>query len=205
MAVFDTRGDACESAEMTTARKTALIAVLAAAAGCGGAKQDSTEPFEAARGGQSHDMAHRATSHDGAGHMGSGEADEVANEMGDDVAGMPPSLHRFHDALAPHWHAAHGPERMAGTCAAIGELRAGADAIVAAPAPERHDAAAWSAGGKQLAEAVTALDATCKAHDAAGFETAFGHVHEQFHGLLEAGGEPKHGDGDHDGSDHDHH
>ena len=78
---------------------------------------------------------------------------------------------------------------------------------MAAPAPERRDAAAWSAGGKQLAEAVNALAATCKGHDASGFETAFGHVHEQFHGLLEAAGEPEHGDhdGDHDGSDHDHH
>jgi len=124
--------------------------------------------------------------------MGSGEADEMA--------AMPPELQKFHAVLAPRWHAKHGPERIADTCGAIAEFRADADALVAAPAPAGRDTAAWSAGGKQLAEAVAGLDATCQAHDAAGFESAFAQVHERFHGLLEAG-EPRHGDHD----DHDQH
>jgi len=163
---------------MNTARNTLRVVVLAAGLGCGGAKPDS-EPLDTARPIQSH--ATRGGDH-GAG-MGAGEADEMA--------AMPPELQKFHAVLAPRWHAAHGPERIADTCGAIGELRAAADAVVAAPAPAGRDAAAWSAGGKQLAEAVAALDATCQAHDAAGFEPAFAQVHERFHGLLEAG-EPKH-------------
>lgn len=167
---------------MNAARKTLLmvgLVALAASSGCGGARSDSTEPL-AARNLQSHDTRHGDAAN---GHMG--EADEVA--------AMPPELQKFHAVLAPRWHAEHGPERIADTCGAIGELRAGADAVVAAPAG--RDAAAWSAGGKQLAEAVAALDATCQAHDAAGFEPAFAQVHEQFHGLLEAG-EPEHGEHD---------
>lgn len=174
---------------VNTARKTLLmvaLAALAASSGCGGARSDSTEPLEAARNLQRHDTR-RGDPDRGSdrGHMG--EADEMA--------GMPPELQKFHAVLAPRWHAQHGPERIADTCGAIGELRAAADAVVAAPAPAGRDAAAWSAGGKQLAEAVAALDATCQAHDAAGFEPAFAQVHERFHGLLEAG-EPKHGEHD---------
>jgi hypothetical protein len=193
MAVFDTRPSACESAEMKTARNTLLIAALVAGAGCGGAKRDSSEPLEAARNIQSHDTR---SGDPGMGRMGSDEADEMA--------AMPPELQKFHAVLAPRWHAKHGPERMADTCGALTEFHADADAITAAAAPAGHDADAWSAGGKQLADAVAALDAACKAHDAAGFEPAFARVHERFHGLLEAG-EPKHGDhADHDHTDHDH-
>lgn len=173
---------------MNTARKTLLMAALAAGTGCGGARSDSPEPLEAARDVQSHDTRHGDP---GKGHMEAGDEAGDADEM----AAMPPELQKFHAVLAPRWHAKRGPERIADTCGAIAELRADADAIVAAPAPAGRDAAAWSAGGKQLAEAVAGLDATCRAHDAAGFEPAFAQVHERFHGLLEAG-EPKHGDHD---------
>jgi hypothetical protein len=182
MAVFDTRPTACESAVMNTARKALLmvgLAALAASSGCGGARSDPAEPV-AARNLQRHDTRRGDAAK---GHLG--EADEVA--------AMPPELQRFHAVLAPRWHAEHGPERIADTCGAIGELRAGADAVVAAPAPAGRDAAAWSAGGKQLAEAVAALDANCQAHDAAGFEPVFAQVHERFHGLLEPG-EPEPGE-----------
>jgi hypothetical protein len=172
---------------MNTARKTLLMVALAAGGGCGGARSDPSEPLETARTVQSHDTRRGDA---GKGTLGSGEAGERA--------AMPPELQKFHAVLAPRWHAQHGPERTADTCAAIAELRADADAIVAAPAPAGRDAAAWSAGGKQLAEAVAGLDATCQAHDAAGFEPAFAKVHERLHGLLEAG-EPAHVDpGDHD-------
>jgi hypothetical protein len=173
---------------MNTARKTLLMVALAAGGGCGGARSEPSEPLETARTVQSHETRRGDP---GKGAMGAGEAGEMA--------AMPPELQKFHAVLAPRWHAQHGPERTADTCGAIAELRAGADAIVAAPAPAGRDAAAWSAGGKQLAEAVAGLDTTCQAHDAAGFEPAFARVHERFHGLLEAG-EPSHGDHDeHDG------
>ena len=155
------------------------MAALAAVAACGGAnKPDSTEPLEAARNTQRHETVHP-------GGPGGSEAGEMA--------GMPPTIAKFHATMAPHWHAAKGPARMADTCAAIAELRGEADAIVAAAPPDGSDAAAWSAGGKQLAGAVVALDGTCKASDAAAFEAAFAEVHERFHGLMAAaGGEHEH-------------
>jgi hypothetical protein len=81
---------------------------------------------------------------------------------------------------------------MTDTCAAIAELKTGADAILAAPPPDRGDTAAWAAGGKRLAESVTVLEGTCKASDAPAFETALAQVHERFHGLLATA------NGDHD-------
>lgn len=164
---------------MNTAPGVLLMVILAAGGGCGGAVPD--EPLDTARPIQSHDT--RRADH-GAGKAG-GEPDEMA--------GMPPELEKFHAVLAPRWHARSGPERMADTCGAIAEFHTTADAVAAAPAPTGRDAAAWSAGGKQLTEAVAALDTACKAHDAAGFEPAFTQVHERFHGLLEAG-EPAHHD-----------
>jgi hypothetical protein len=181
MAVFDTRRDACESAEMKTARNT-LLAVALAVVGCGGAKSDPGGPLESARDGQKHEIGHREP---GKGEPGKAEHDEMA---------MPAPIKAFHDVLAPRWHAARGPQRMADTCAALGEFHGDADAIAAAPAPQGRDAAVWSAAGVQLVDAVGRLDTACKAHDAAGFETAFAQVHERFHAAMEAGagehGEP---------------
>lgn len=168
---------------MNTARNTLLIVALAAVAvgtGCG-ARSDPSAPLEAARNPQFHDTRRGDP---GKGAM-AGEADEMA--------AMPPELQKFHAVLAPRWHAQRSPEQIADTCGAIAEFRADAEALAAAPAPAGRDAAAWSAGGKQLAEAVSGLDAACQAHDAAGFEPAFARVHERFHDLLEAG-EPKHAD-----------
>lgn len=166
-----------------------VLAALAAGSGCGGARSDPPAPLEAARSPQRHETRRGDP---GNGHMG-GEADEMA--------AMPPELQRFHAVLAPRWHARSGPERIADTCGAITEFRAEADALAAAPPPAGRDAAAWSAGGKQLAESVAGLDAACQAHDAARFEPAFAQVHERFHGLLEASG---HGERD-DHDDHDRH
>jgi hypothetical protein len=185
MTVFDTWRGACESAGMKTALMTAVVAAFACG---GGPRPDSTGPLETARNNQQHDTrGHHAGDMDRASRAGSGEAGEMA--------AMPPSVAKFHATLAPYWHAKQGPQRMTDTCAAMDEFRAGADAIVAAPPPEHGEAAAWSAGGKQLADAVTALAGTCKDSDAAGFETALTQVHERFHGLMAAAtGEQDHDD-----------
>jgi hypothetical protein len=170
--------------------KTALMAALAAVVACGGAsKPDSAAPLETARDSQKHETGHT-------GHMGGSGADEMA--------GMPPKIAKFHATLAPRWHAAQGPQRMTDTCATVAELRGEADAIAAADPPGGSDAAAWSAGGKQLALAVLALDRACKASDGAAFEAAFAEVHERFHDVLAlAGGEHEHDEGH--GDDHHHH
>ena len=83
---------------------------------------------------------------------------------------MPPALDKFHAVLGPRWHAPKGEQRMKDTCGAIADFQTAAAGI--------DDA-------KPLTDAIAALDATCKANDAAAFETAFGKVHEAFHALLE--------------------
>ena len=151
-----------------------MIAVLVAAAACGGtSKQDSTAP--------SYDEAR----------IGTGQKHEVgpgAGDKHDDEAAMAPQLAKFHDTLAPRWHAPPGPQRMTDTCAAIPQFHAGAEAIMAAPAPSGGDESAWSIGGRRLSEAVAGLDGTCKANDAAAFEPAFERVHSAFHAVMEAAG-----------------
>jgi hypothetical protein len=100
---------------------------------------------------------------------------------------MSPELAKFHDVLAPHWHAAKGTERMSSTCSAIPEFQQRADALVKASPPVGSDAAAWSAGTKALTDAVAGLKGACDAADATAFEAAFERVHKGFHGLLEGG------------------
>ena len=101
---------------------------------------------------------------------------------------MSPEMTKFHDTLRPLWHAEQGPKRMPDTCAAIGELRAGADAIATATPPTPANADTWTTGTRALVAAVTDLEAACKANDAAKFEPAFAKVHDAFHALMMAAG-----------------
>jgi len=158
-----------------------LFAVVLATSACGGKAAPSPEPDPAT--GPQHAM-----------HEGSGAA--MGHKPGHEHGEMAPTITAFHDVLAPRWHAEKGAKRMADTCAAIPEFQRGAAAIIAAPAPQGAVAAAWTDGGKQLAEAITALEAPCKASDAAAFEPAFHRVHESFHRVMEAGG-GKHKEGEH--------
>jgi hypothetical protein len=97
---------------------------------------------------------------------------------------------------------------MTDTCSAIPELRAEAEAIVASTPPAAANPGDWSANAKRLGDAVTALDAPCKANDAAAFEHAFSLVHEHFHGLIGALGNTEHdgatGSAAHDHAEHHH-
>lgn len=99
---------------------------------------------------------------------------------------MPPELAKFHDTLAPRWHAAKGPERMKSTCDALPDFKAGATTIASSSPPKGADSQAWTDGAGKLAAALEELETECKANDAAKFETAFEQVHVSFHGLLEA-------------------
>ncbi len=146
-------------------KTVSIAALLLAAAACGSTpRSDSTAKQDMDQDGQKHEVGHKG---------------EMA---------MPPQLAKFHDTLAPRWHAAHGPQRMADTCAAMSQFQADAEALASSQPPSGGDAAAWSTGGKQLTAAVSALDATCKASDAAAFEPAFERVHEAFHGVMAAAG-----------------
>ena len=110
--------------------------------------------------------------------------------------GMAPEIRHFHDALAPRWHAEHGPKRMADTCGAIGELHTRATEIVDAAPPAGASPIAWAKSGKALEQAVFDLSTTCKANDATAFEPAFDKVHDRFHEVMEASGGEKDADGD---------
>ena len=150
-------------------RTLTLVIVLAAAA-CGGKKpapaNNATMPEHAEAGGA--------------------EAGEHA--------GMPAEMTKFHDVLAPRWHAEKGPQRMKDTCAALPEFHADADAIAKATPPEKANADTWTTSTRALVDSVNGLDPICKANDAAKFEEAFHKVHENFHGLMAAAGmgEEKH-------------
>ena len=123
---------------------------------------------------------------------------------GDHHAAMLPEVAKFHDVLAPRWHADKGPKRMADTCGAMAELQANADALTQVAPPATTDAAAWSTKTQDLVSAVGALDGTCKANDATAFEPAFERVHTSFHAVMEASapaGAEKHGG---HGEHHDH-
>src|SRR5215813_2966271 len=103
----------------------ALLISLVLAAACGGKKSEPTTPPD----------KHEAGEH------------EMAN--------MPPELAKFHDVLAPRWHADKGPQRMKDTCAAIPDFTAGVTAIAKAQVPAGADATAWTDGAGKLAAAVT--------------------------------------------------
>jgi hypothetical protein len=101
-----------------------------------------------------------------------------------EMMNMPPEVAKFHDVLAPHWHAEKGPQRMKETCLALPEMSTDAQAVAKAAAPDGKDPAVWAAATKELVDAVAALKATCDGNDATGFETAFEHVHHSFHALM---------------------
>lgn len=121
------------------------------------------------------------------GAVGSGSnAAEMKAEHDEMMKTMPPAVAKLHDVLAPHWHAAQGPQRVTDTCAALPDFDAGADALAKSTPPTTANADSWTTATKALVAAVHELDASCKANDAAQFETAFAKVHDSFHALMEA-------------------
>jgi hypothetical protein len=111
--------------------------------------------------------------------------------------GATPELAKFHEVLAPKWHAPEGPKRMTDACAAIGDFSAAADAVAKAPPPAKANAAVWTQESKELVDAVAALKIACvESKDSGTFQKAFAQVHQEFHELLEALGGTK---GEHEG------
>lgn len=131
-----------------------------------------------------------------------GEHDEHAN--------LPPELAKFHELLAPRWHAEKGAARTKDTCAAVGDFAASADALAKLAPPAGADAGKWAASTQDLVAAVGGLKTSCEgAVDDAKFEDAFHTVHVGFHHVLEAsgaGGEEHHEGAEHPagGEHHDH-
>ncbi|HEY5920110.1 MAG TPA: hypothetical protein VIV11_00510 [Kofleriaceae bacterium] len=148
-------------------RNLSLVIVLAAA-GCGGKKSapaTTSTTTQTAEGGEGHKDHH---------------------------AGMPAEMTKFHDVLAPRWHAEKGPQRMKETCDALPTFKTDADAIAKATPPEKANADTWTASTRALVDSVAGLEPACKANDSAKFEAAFHKLHESFHGLMAAAGMEKH-------------
>jgi hypothetical protein len=155
------RALACESDAMI--RSLILVVALAA---CGGKKSEPATTTPAEGGHEAH--------HEGS----AGEKHEA----------MPPEMTKFHDVLAPRWHADKGPKRMKETCSALPEFRSAADAIAKATPPQPANADTWTKNTRALVDAVNGLETTCKANDTTKFEDAFHKVHESFHGVMAAAG-----------------
>jgi hypothetical protein len=113
---------------------------------------------------------------------------------------MSPELKKFHDVLAPLWHAEKGAKRTADTCAAVAEFQTDAGAIGKTTPPPSTNADTWTAGTRALVAAVGKLADACKANDAAKFEIAFSEVHEAFHSLMGMAGmhHDEDGNGEHE-------
>jgi hypothetical protein len=114
---------------------------------------------------------------------------------------MPPELVKFHDVLAPHWHAEKGLQRMTDTCKAIGDFQQGAKAMAKAKLPAHANVERWLVGCIQLVFAVKTLDRECKlwalGEPMPDFDRTFAEVHDSFHRLLEVVGamDEEHGRG----------
>jgi hypothetical protein len=114
----------------------------------------------------------------------SAPAPQPTHQQEDHHAKLLPELVRFHDVLAPRWHAAKGPERIKATCDAVPEFRARAEDVAKATPPDAANADAWAKGTKLLVTAVGQLgDACAQAPDT--FELAFAEVHTSFEVLAE--------------------
>lgn len=146
-------------------RTVSLVFVLAAAA-CGGK--------------QSAPAATPTTTPEAAAHEG--------HQGPEEHKGMTAEMTKFHDVLAPRWHAEKGPQRMKDTCAALPQFKTEADAIAKATPPTKANADTWTTGTRALVDSVNALETTCKANDTAKFDEAFHTVHESFHGLMAQAG-----------------
>lgn len=106
-------------------------------------------------------------------------------------------LAKFEESLGEKWHAPKGEQRMKDTCAAIPQMETLAAEAQKAPGPSGLDAAKWTAGTKELADAVGGLKTSCGGTDLAAFEPAFEKAHSSLHALIGMSGGHHEGDGTH--------
>jgi hypothetical protein len=97
------------------------------------------------------------------------------------------AVEAFHDVLAPVWHTEDEAQRETRACAALRALRVEASRLVSEPAPAKATPA-FAAQARNLAQAVTALEAACE-KDPAAVAAALHDVHEKFHTVRECSGD----------------
>ncbi len=114
----------------------------------------------------------------GTGDRGVGEHHDLeAEHHGVGIA----EIDSFQAALSPLWHADAGDKRQADTCAAVGDLKTQAIAIIGRG---RTDHAAWEGNANSLAKAIDDLAKVCG--EGGDFAATFGDLHDAFHVLMEA-------------------
>lgn len=161
-----------------------ILTLVVTLAACGGKKAEPAKTAEPTA----------------AGHPASGSGGGSNAEPAPEPTQQPPpaEVTKFHDLLAPLWHAAKGAKRLHDTCHAVPDFRANADAIAKVTTPAKTNADTWTTGTRALVDAVTKLEAACKAKDATKMEAAFAKLHEVFEGLMaQAGVEHKEGEHEH--------
>lgn len=97
---------------------------------------------------------------------------------------FPPTVHAFHDLMAPIWHGPSGAERIASICRSAGDLQQRAQAVIDAPAPQGVDAAGWRQSADALHASTATIGERCDSGETGELEQAFGAVHHAFHGLV---------------------
>jgi hypothetical protein len=179
------------------------LALLLPFSGCGSKSTTDTLPsapapadaeptgHEGHEGGEAHEGHQGGEAHEGHGGREGGEAHEgheghEGHEAGGEhhhgAAGGP--IDKFHEQLAPLWHAPESPKRVADTCAAAATLHGLANDIVMAGAGEGTKPDYLDATHK-LVETVAALHKECGTADRKDFAAKFGAVHEAFHAVAE--------------------
>jgi hypothetical protein len=160
------------------------LAILLPLSGCGSKSSTDTLPTAPAPTSEAEPAGHEA--HEG--HEG-GEAHEghggEGHEGGGEHHGAPGGpIDKFHEQLAPLWHAPESPKRVTDTCAAAGTLHGLANDIVMAGAGE-GTAPDYLDATHKLVDAVAALHKECGTADRKDFAAKFAAVHEAFHAVAE--------------------
>lgn len=127
---------------------------------------------------------------------GTGAGATAMAGSGEHHPNMGPEMTRFHDVLAPRWHAEKGDKRKADTCAAVPDFQSNAVSLASSAPPPTAEATSWSTATKELTVVVGGLAAACTSSPN-DFEAAFERVHTVFHAVMELG-EAK---GDHAGGE----
>lgn len=110
---------------------------------------------------------------------------EHSDSMHDEHAGMPADVTRFHDELAPLYHAAPGPDRVEAACGAMGDFNELIGNLEQAPPPADVDAVAWGERVGELRGSIGAFGIDCVENDRKEFDARFETLHDSFHALIE--------------------
>lgn len=109
-------------------------------------------------------------------------------ESGEHHAEMKGPVGDFHSVLAPIWHSAKGPERLAKACDAGKTMADRAAAVESAPPPAGATTDGFKAAAKSLSASVAAFNTACAAPGRPDAEAKLSALHDAFHAVMEQSG-----------------